>query len=85
MAKIIKFTPRQNIDPALIKLCDLADDIDAVVKHYIVQDEIEVRDVIGVLAHRLGSLLNVIESKDELWAVCEDVLRRQASLKKKTK
>ncbi len=82
MGKVINFTPRQKIKPELIKLCDFADDIDSVVKHYIIQDNIEVRDIIGVLAHRLGTLLNVIESKDELWAVCEDVLRKQASLKK---
>ncbi len=82
MAKIIKFTPKQQISPELIKLCDFSDDIDAVVKHYLVQDGIEVRDIIGVLAHRLGSLLNAIDSKEELWAVCEEVLRKQASLKK---
>ena len=84
MGKVLKFEAKKQqkqADPDTIKLCQFADDVDEAVRHYLVDQNLDPRDVIGVLSHRLGTILNMVESKDELWAVCEKVLRKQAKIK----
>lgn len=78
MGKVIQLRFPSKKDDELIKLCHLADDIDSVIKHYIMEEQVGLQDLVGVISHRLGTLLNRIESKDELWQACESVVRKQA-------
>jgi len=82
MGEVIYLKFPKKSDDELMKLCHLADDIDAVIKHYISDEQVDLRDLTGVLSHRLGTLLNKLDSKDELWELCEGVLKKQAQLKK---
>ena len=38
------------------------------------------RDLAGLLSHRLGTLMCHIEGKEKLWGVCEKVLKKQAAI-----
>lgn len=80
MGEVIYLKFPKKKDDELIKLCHLADDIDSVIKHYIVEEQLDLRDLTGVLSHRLGTLLNKLDGKGELWEACEGVLRKQAKL-----
>lgn len=81
MGNILTFKSRQKKhDPIAIKLVRAACEIDDVLLKYLKDEQIETQELIGVVAHRLGSLLKHAENKDELWAVCEKILKRQAQL-----
>ena len=62
------------------KLVEIADEIDAIILKNIENDDIEVRDLVGVLSHRLGALMKHLDEKSELWQVCEKVMKQQAHL-----
>jgi|GEM_PF-3303948 len=70
-------------DQAVVKLCHLSDDLDAVVKHYILDKNVDIKDLVAVFSHRLGTILNRVENNEELWEVCERVLLRQAQINEK--
>ncbi|MGE0173056.1 MAG: hypothetical protein AB7T49_09735 [Oligoflexales bacterium] len=81
MAKIIEFKKKPTtIDKQAIKLLKFADEIDAAVLRQLKDDQLDPKEVIGVLAHRLGKLLGYMEDKDELWEICRRVLKKQADL-----
>lgn len=67
-------------DPIAQKLVAFSIDIDKIIVGYLYFSDIEAKELAGVLAHRLGSLLNTLERKEELWEVCEQVLKKQAQL-----
>lgn len=77
MGKIIQI--KQKHDTATIKLVMASNEIDHIILHYL--NEIESRELIGLLAHRLGSFLRHTDNKEELWLVCEKILKRQAQIK----
>lgn len=78
MAKIIKFPKQKRHDQAVLKLKDLSDRLDDVILGALAQEGIDPKDVAGLLAHRLGSLMRPMSQKDRLWDVCEKVAKRQA-------
>jgi hypothetical protein len=84
MGKLIPFRPKQaELDKESLKLMKIADDIDAVILRYVAEDDISPRDIAGLLAHRLGTLMRNIPSaeREMLWVVCEKVLKEQAELR----
>ena len=80
MAKILKFEKRDPQDPATAKIMLIADEVDAVIRKYLNDETVDPNELAGVLAHRLGALLGLIDKKDDLWDVCQRVLKRQAKI-----
>ena len=79
-SNVIELRFPQKTDKEVIKLCHLSDDLDAVVKHYILEENVDIKDLVAVFSHRLGSILNRVEDNEDLWEVCERVLLRQAKI-----
>jgi hypothetical protein len=59
----------------------VADEIDQVILRHL-GDDMRARDMAGLLAHRLGTLMRHIDPKDRevLWLVVQKVLREQADI-----
>jgi hypothetical protein len=83
MGEIIKF-PEQSRgngrDKEAEVLLRIADEIDAVILENLRSGAVDPRDMAGLLAHRLGTLMRHIEQKSLLWDVCEKVLKAQAAI-----
>lgn len=62
------------------KLVEIANEIDAVILNSLQDDTVEVRDLVGLLSHRLGSLMCHLDEKSEVWYICEKVMKKQARL-----
>ncbi len=82
MGKVIEFKTREERREEDItwKLVQMADDIDAVILRQLSDPDIDPRELVGVLSHRLGTLMNHLEEKAELWYVCQKVMKKQAQL-----
>lgn len=82
MGKVLEFkTPEQHREETVTyKLVKMADEIDQVLMRHLSDDDIDPRELVGVLSHRLGTLMNRLEEKDELWHVCQKVMKRQAQI-----
>ena len=80
MAKILKFKQKQQNDPTTLKLVQASIEIDEIILKYMNDSDIDARELAGLIAHRLGTLMNHIEEKSELWGVCERVLKKQAHI-----
>ncbi len=82
MGKVLEFkTPEQRREETVTyKLGKMADEIDQVLMRHLTDDDIDPRELVGVLSHRLGTLMNRLEEKDELWHVCQKVMKRQAQI-----
>ena len=81
MGKVLPFKPvKGRRDRVAEKLVVIADEIDAVILKNLQEDEIDPRDLVGLLSHRLGTLMNHLEEKNELWFVCEKVMKKQAHI-----
>ena len=83
MGKILEFKVKQKQDPALVKLLQLSDEFDAVIVNALGEGKIESREIVGLLAHRLGTLLGRVDDlrKDELWEICSTIARREAGIR----
>lgn len=82
-AKILEFKQKTKIDTESAKLLKVADEIDAVILNYLHKD-MDARDLAGLMAHRLGTLMRHIDLADRevLWLIVQKVLREQADLDK---
>lgn len=82
MAKVLEFKTleQRREETVTYKLVKMADEIDQVLMRHLTDDDIDPRELVGVLAHRLGTLMNRLEEKDELWHVCQKVMKRQAQI-----
>jgi hypothetical protein len=82
MGKVLEFkTLEQHREETVTyKLVKMADEIDQVLMRHLTDDDIDPRELVGVLSHRLGTLMNRLEEKDELWHVCQKVMKRQAQI-----
>lgn len=81
MAKVLTFKPRKTPgDIQADKFVQFANEIDAVMLRYLNQEELDAKDLVGVLAHRLGTFMGHVAGKDDLWGVCEKVMKRQAKI-----
>lgn len=81
MGKIIQF-PQEHPKkiPQLLKLKELSDEIDELVYSAKVQKEINMIEIIGVMSHRLGNLLQRTKNKAEVWKVCQEIVKEQSLL-----
>jgi hypothetical protein len=90
MGKVIPFkkkehqakgaAPAGSERAAAERLTLVADEIDQILVKYLNDPEIDVRDLVGVLSHRLGTLMCHVDDKTALWDICERVLKRQARM-----
>ncbi len=81
MAKILPFRPQKDTETIQAeKLVALADELDAVILRHLEAEDLDPRDLVGVLSHRLGTLMRNLEEKNALWGVCEQVLKKQAKI-----
>jgi len=82
---VIPFGPRKKAktsppDKEAVKLMVIADEIDAVILRHLNAETVDPRDLAGLLAHRLGTLMRHLDGKTRLWGVCEKVLKKQAAI-----
>ena len=80
MGKVIEFPGRGVQESEARRLMRVADEIDAVILKHLDQGEIDPRDLAGLIAHRLGTLMRHLDQKSKLWDVCEKVLKAQAAI-----
>lgn len=80
MGKVIQLPVRDTKEQDARKLMAIADEIDRMILKHIDAGTIDPRDIAGLLAHRLGTLMRHLEQKDQLWDVCEKVLKAQAAI-----
>lgn len=82
MGKVIEFKTKtqQRDDETAVRLVRIANEIDELVMRHLTDPQIDPRELVGVLSHRLGSLISHLEEKDELWYVCQKVVKKQAQI-----
>ena len=82
MGKVIEFKTRgdKREERVTQKLVKMADEIDQVLLRHLSDQDIDPRELVGVLSHRLGTLMNHLEEKAELYYVCQKVMKKQAQL-----
>jgi hypothetical protein len=80
MGRVIPFPSKieRNVDAK--RLMQIANDLDSVILRHLDLGEVDPRDMAGLIAHRLGTLMRHIDEKSKLWDVCEKVLKAQAAL-----
>lgn len=74
--KAKKAETKKPPDSETVKLWNVAQAIDAVVKDAVVQQNLNPREVAAVLAHRLGNLIQATESPQDLVEFCEQLIER---------
>ena len=79
MGELIEFPAAQRYDSEVIRLKEIADELDTVVLTHL-RDGVDARDVAGILAHRLGTLMRRLDDKSKLWLLCEKILKKQADI-----
>lgn len=67
-------------DSTAIKLLKISDELDAVILKHASAGDIDLRDLAGLLSHRLGTLVSHLEDKEELLPLCMNVLKKQAKV-----
>ena len=81
-AKIIPLRPssKTKLDTHGVKMLKIADEIDAVILRHVEAGDIDLKELAGLLSHRLGTLMKNFENKEALVDVCVDVMRKQAAV-----
>lgn len=79
MGKVLKFPVKDKDLESAQKLVNVGAEIDQILYKALAED-LNPKEVAGVLSHRLGSLIHLVDEKSELWPICERVLKRQADL-----
>ena len=87
MGKILQFKSKPEDNDKTSYLLRVSDAIDELIAEAIFDDELDPKDVSGLLAHRLGALIRQLEGgdRDKLIAVCREVMMRQATKSTKVK
>lgn len=81
LAKVLPFRrAKAQEDTEALKLVRISDEIDAVILKHLEAGEVDARDLVGLLSHRLGTLMRHIDGKTELWPLCAKVVKKQARL-----
>lgn len=62
------------------RLLEISDEIDGVIRKHLEAGDVEPRELAGLLAHRLGTLMRHVDEKSKVWDVCEKVLKQQAAI-----
>lgn len=82
MSKIVDFNLKKaERDPTIITLVQFSDEIDSILTKYLSNPAINAVELAGVLAHRFGCFLSLLDNKDEVWSIYETIIKRQANLK----
>jgi hypothetical protein len=81
MARIIPF-PKKISTQQVRKLQIVSDALDGIILEAITEKDMDPYEIAGLLAHRLGSLMKNFSQKEEIWDICQAVMKRQASLGK---
>jgi hypothetical protein len=81
-AKIIPLRPssKTKLDTNTVKLLKIADEIDHVILRHVEAGDVDLKELAGLLSHRLGALVKHLENKEALVDVCVDVLKKQAAV-----
>jgi hypothetical protein len=79
-SNVIPFRRKEQPDHTALRLLRIADEVDAVIIKHLRAGDIDPKDLAGLMAHRLGTLMRHIDEKSVLWGVCEKVLKRQAAI-----
>jgi hypothetical protein len=58
----------------------ISGDIDAVILKYIEDPSVDIKTLVGLIAHRLGALISKIDRKKEIWDLCVKVIKGQNSV-----
>jgi hypothetical protein len=85
MAKIIKFPPNgaskgSTVSASIIKLKNASDAIDDIIVGCLNDPSLDPKEIAGVLAHRLGSLIKNMDHKEKLWQIYQRVAEKQAEI-----
>ena len=80
MGNVIQFPSREPQDAEALRLMKIADEIDSVILRHLDQGKVDPEQLVGLLAHRLGTLMRHMEEKNALWGACEKVLKTQAAI-----
>ena len=78
MGKVIKFPQDKSRPGEAMKLKQVSDAIDSILIDALEKKGLAPHELAGLLAHRLGSFMRPMDSKSDLWDICEKVLKRQA-------
>jgi hypothetical protein len=80
MGRVIPFPSKLERDAEAKKMIQIANELDSVILRHLDVGDVDPRDMAGLIAHRLGTLMRHIDEKSKLWDVCEKVLKAQAAL-----
>lgn len=80
MGKVLPFKRPQSTGMTAKLMVEIADEIDEIILRRLGDGQIDAKDLAGLLAHRLGTMMSHVEEKTELWFLCEKVLKKQAKL-----
>lgn len=64
----------------LARLLTIADQFDRIILESLEKGTIQPRDLAGLLAHRLGTLISHFDNKQQILDICVQVLNKQARL-----
>lgn len=78
MGKILNFPSHRSDSVEITKLKRVSDSIDTILIEALEEQGLEPYELAGLLAHRLGSFIRPINSKERLWGICEEVVKKQA-------
>jgi hypothetical protein len=62
------------------RLLKIGSDFDSIITKWLSSKDTTVKELAGVLAHRFGSLLRCVTRKEDLWKLCERILKKQAEI-----
>lgn len=81
MGKVLQFNKKPVKDAKTDLLIQLSDEFDAVIVDAVFDQEIDPKDVAGLLAHRLGALIRQLEGPDreKLIRICQEITQKQAN------
>ena len=65
------------------KLKEVSDQIDDTLVAALMDQSVEYKELVALLAHRFGALLSHAEEKRKLWKICEKIMREQAGIRSK--
>jgi hypothetical protein len=80
MGNVINFPERKTLNATVIKLKRASDALDQVIISCLNDSDIDPKELAGLLAHRLGTLMKHMDNKQKLFAICQKVARKQADL-----
>lgn len=81
--KVIAIDAHRPPSKEAIHLLHFADKLDEVIKAEMAKGVTSPREIAGIVAHRLGTMLRLIERNEPLWTVLKEIIERQANIENK--